>query len=79
LEKARLICELNEKAKGDKGDTARVIRRLAEAYELAGRVGEGAALKEQAEQIRKEIQGSLFDGLPDSEDSYDLLVWFGYR
>ncbi|KUJ06621.1 uncharacterized protein LY89DRAFT_790467 [Mollisia scopiformis] len=76
--KVRLLFELNEKAKGDKGETARCLRRLTEALEIHGDVEEAAELNEKAEAMRERIQGSRFKDLPDSEYSYDLLVFFGY-
>jgi hypothetical protein len=78
LEKTRLICQLNEKRKGDQGDTARVLRRLAEAYELNGEVSKAASMKQTAERIRELLQGERFEELGDTELSYDLLVYSSY-
>jgi len=56
-----------------------MLRRLAEAYDLKGQRDEAATLRQKAESIRRDIQGSRFDGLPDTEESYDLLVFHGDR
>lgn len=56
-----------------------MLRRLAEAYDLKGQHAEAAALKEKAESIRREVQGARFDALPDTEESYDLMVFHGDR
>jgi hypothetical protein len=79
LRKAKLICELNEKAKGDKGDTARISRMLADVLEMKGEVDEARELLASAEAIRQAIQGQRFAELPDCEDSYNLMVFHGDR
>ncbi|KAM0801935.1 hypothetical protein BDR22DRAFT_146042 [Usnea florida] len=79
LQKAKLVAELNEKGRGDQGDTARMLRRLAEAYDLKGRHAEAATMREKAESIRRKVQGERFDALPDTEGSYDLMVFHGDR
>jgi hypothetical protein len=78
LKRTRLVCQLNEKRKGDRGDTARVLRRLAEAYELKGDAAQAASFKEMAEDIRKQLQKERFSELGDTEQSYDLLVYSSY-
>jgi hypothetical protein len=74
-----LISEANEKAKGDQGDTARIMRRLADAMIANDQVEEGITLKEEAERIRETVQGERFKDLPDCEESYDLMVFHGDR
>ena len=56
-----------------------MLRRLAEAYNLKGRHAEAATMKEEAESIRRKVQGERFDALPDTEGSYDLMVFHGDR
>ena len=73
-----ILCELREKAKGDKGEIARVTRRLAEAHLLNGNLDEASRLKEKAESMRKEIQKHREWQLPDSEMAYNILVWNEY-
>jgi isopenicillin N synthase-like dioxygenase len=75
LNKAILICQLNEAKKGDKGDTARFIRRLADAMEAKGNLAQAQLHRIQAEAIRQEIQGERFYRLPDCERSYNLMVF----
>lgn len=65
--------------KGDKGDIARVLRRLAEAYQRSGDQEASEVSRKTAEMIRQELQGVRFENLPDSEESYDLLVSNFYR
>ena len=78
MRKLLLICELREKSKGDKGEIARVTRRLAEAMGLKGEAEEEARLIQSAEKMRCEIQKGRPWQLPDEERSYDLLVWNEY-
>lgn len=40
---------------------------------------EAAALKEEAESIRRELQGAEFANLPDNDYSYSLLVAHYFR
>ena len=74
-----MIAELNQEGRGDKGDIAQMLRRLAEAYEMKGEHDEAAKLKKSAEDIRREVQGSRFAQLPDTESSYDLMIFHGDR
>ncbi|WEW60104.1 hypothetical protein PRK78_005589 [Emydomyces testavorans] len=75
LAQTKVICRFYEVLKGDQGDTARVLRALAEAYEGLGRHEEAEEHRIQAEDIRKQIQGERFNELPDCEQSYNLLVY----
>jgi hypothetical protein len=84
-----LICQLNELKKGDKGDTARIIRRLSDAFRMkgdkekaAGQITEAEAnhkkaveLRTEAETYRRESQGERYLQLPDCERSYNLMVY----
>ncbi|OCT46324.1 hypothetical protein CLCR_01350 [Cladophialophora carrionii] len=78
LRQTLLICKLLEDARGDRRETARVMRRLAEALDLAGQSVEAAQYKEEAESIRKELQGARFDELGDTEQSYNMLVYVAF-
>jgi hypothetical protein len=78
LSKLLIIAQLNEKGKGDKGETARVMRKLAEAYELNGDIEKSGSLREQAEAMRKEIQGARFEMLPDNDLSYAMLSFHAF-
>ncbi|KAF7904611.1 hypothetical protein EAF00_001945 [Botryotinia globosa] len=73
LSKILIIAQLNESSKGDKGETARVLRKLAEAYELNGDQEQGSKFKLQAETIRKQIQGARFEKLPDEDQLYAMM------
>jgi hypothetical protein len=79
LEQVRLICESNVMAKGDQGDVARAIRYLSTAHEMKGEKDKAEELREQAEDLRRAVQGPHFDSLPDTEYNYNLMVWPGHR
>lgn len=74
----KLSYEIVEHQKGDRGDVARVSRRLSEALSQNGEHEEATQLKEMAEGIRESIQGTRFKDLPDNERSYNLLVSMNY-
>lgn len=77
LEAVLVIAKVNEPAKGDKGEVARIQRRLAEAYEKKGVMDKADKLKTEAEQMRKEIQGARYYELPDTDLSYAMMAWKG--
>ncbi|KAI4654999.1 uncharacterized protein J4E78_007179 [Alternaria triticimaculans] len=71
------LCRVAEKNKGDAGDTARVMRKLAEALELAGdKTGRFKRL--EAEAVRRKLQGSRAEELGDTERSYNMLVFVAF-
>lgn len=73
-----LQCELRENAKGDKGETARVMRRMGEALQLNGQFAEASKMLEEAEKMRKEMQKQRQwqpEHTNQAWDTYDLLVW----
>jgi hypothetical protein len=72
------LCRVAEKNKGDAGDTARVMRRLAEALEKAGVSKDGAMLRLEAESVRRKLQGSRAETLGDTERSYNMLVFVAF-
>ena len=73
-----IVAQLNEPSKGDKGETARIMRKLAEAHELKGDVAEAMRLKASAEAMRKEIQGDRFESLPDEDLSYAMMNFHAF-
>ncbi|RDW67055.1 hypothetical protein BP5796_09804 [Coleophoma crateriformis] len=75
LQRTLLIAQFNEARKGDKGEIARVIRKLATIYYLRGDNGNGDTLLAKAEVVRKKLQPELLN----EENSYDLLVSSFYR
>ncbi|KAJ5710116.1 hypothetical protein N7493_009708 [Penicillium malachiteum] len=80
LRYTQTLCEVCEASKGDKGDTARIKRKLAEALMILDeKDAEAAVLKEEAESIRAELQGAEFSNLPDNDHSYSLLVAHYFR
>lgn len=78
LRETILISKIKETSKGNRGETARVMRRLAEALHLNGEVEEAEALKSEAEAIRRQIQGTRFEELGDTEQSYNMLVYVAF-
>ncbi|KAI9772628.1 MAG: hypothetical protein M1840_000222 [Geoglossum simile] len=78
LRKTLAVCTFKESVKGDRGDTARVMRRLSEALELDGQLDEAKQLHDEAESIRKSMQGDRFDELEDTEQAYNLLVYVAF-
>ena len=70
--------EITEPLKSDKGEIARIVRRLAEAFEIDGQQEKTKELKADAEVMRKIIQGARFEDLSDTEHNYNLLVCINY-
>lgn len=47
LQEVAVVAELNVRSKGDKGEMARIIRKLAEAHKLNGDTEKAAELKKK--------------------------------
>jgi hypothetical protein len=73
------LCRVTEKNKDDAGDTARVMRKLAEALEKSGKKYEGRLLRLEAEAIRRKLQGSRAQSLGDTERSYNMLMSIAFE
>jgi hypothetical protein len=81
LQQLLVIAKLNESSKGDRGETARVLRKLAEAYQLRGLKGDAdkaTEFRNNAEAMRKEIQGSRFSSLEDNDLSYAMMSFHAF-
>lgn len=78
LQTLLVIAELNEESKGDKGEIARITRKLAEAFELKGEYETARDLKKSAESMRREIQGDRFTELPDTDLSYAMMSFHAF-
>jgi hypothetical protein len=74
-----LKCQLNESDKGDRGDTARVMRKLSQVFEAKGMTAKAQELATAAREIRKEVQGERFESLPESDYAYDLMIFVPFR
>lgn len=72
-------CQLNESEKGDRGDTARVMRKLSQALEAKGMTAKAEELAAVAREIRKEVQGERYESLPESDYAYDLMIFVPFR
>jgi hypothetical protein len=78
MKRILLICNFREKAKGDKGEVARVTWRYAQALSLKGKTVEAAQLAASAEEMRREIQKNRTWQPPDEERRYDILVFHAF-
>ena len=78
LRKALVFAKLCERSKGDRGETARVTRVLADALRTNGDIEEATKLHKLAEAMRLEIQKNRKFQLADEKLSYDILVWNEY-
>lgn len=81
LEQNLIIAQLNEKGKEDKGEIARVLRKLAEAFHLRGADGDAVKAEDfrvHAEAMREEIQGPRFATLGDSDLSYAMMNFHAF-
>lgn len=79
FKKALLKCQLNDTEKGDRGDTARVMRKLAKALEKQGILSMAEELEIEAQEIRKKVQGERFESIPESDYAYDLMIFVPFR
>jgi hypothetical protein len=78
LNRLDAVSRLRERAKGDKGEIARVTRILADAWHLKGNDVESTRLVTAAEKMRLDIQKDRTWQLLDEKRSYDILVWNEY-
>jgi hypothetical protein len=78
LKNVVIFAKLNQASKGDAGEVARAQRQLAKAYEAKGDEFEARLLKNEAEAMRKEIQGSRFEELGDNDLSYAMMNFHAF-
>ena len=79
LQKAMLKRQLGEAERGNKGDTARIMWRLAKALVLDGEHEQATHVANTARNIRQNVQGERFSRLPDDDKSYNLTVFVAFR
>lgn len=80
LEKAVVICQLNEKERGNGGESARVLWRMSQVYEKMGKVEDARVLLEGALGIKGELLASGEFAIVEGEEaSWDALVGLLYR
>lgn len=80
LHKAHAICQLNEPTRGNAGESARVMWRMAQIYEHDGKVDEARTFLDVAEKIRNDLLATGdYAQVEDVEDSWDCLVGLLYR
>ena len=60
--------------RGDKGNSARIMRKLADALKGMGKVREGERMRLGAERIRKQLQGVKYSSYADNDLSWDASV-----
>lgn len=70
------LCRENERIQGNDGDSARVMRALADALIGQGKVHEGEAMRQEANCIRQRLQGG---NRADTRENWDALVSVIYR
>jgi hypothetical protein len=78
LRKALAVARFRAAAKSDQGEVARVLRRLSDALEMNSQFQEAKELKDEAETIRRGLQGEMYDQLGDTEQSYNTLVYVAF-
>ncbi|KAK1755394.1 P-loop containing nucleoside triphosphate hydrolase protein, partial [Echria macrotheca] len=80
LEKALLICQLNEPHRGNAGESARVRWRKSQVYERKGMVEEAKRLRDTAEGVKRELleTGDYAVVQDDEEAQWDALVGLLY-
>ena len=74
-----MITRLNEREKGDQGDTARVLKKLSEALEANCQWSESNEAREEAERIYEELISSNGYTKTDDEEKWDYLVCLKFR
>jgi len=72
------VARLNEANKGDKGETSRYMRTLADAYKLQGDESKFNEFRSRAEGYRRDIQKERFEELPDEDQSYCLMTFSAF-
>jgi hypothetical protein len=56
-----------------------MMRKLSQVLDLQGQKDEAAEIAATAQSIRRNIQGERFYSLPESDYSYDLMVFAPFR
>ncbi|KAI1171207.1 P-loop containing nucleoside triphosphate hydrolase protein [Nemania sp. FL0916] len=80
FERARAVCQLNEADRGNAGDSARILWRMAQVHKHNGNEEEARTLLETAEGIRGELLATGdYAWVEGDEDSWDSLVGLVYR
>jgi hypothetical protein len=84
LEKALVICRINEPHRGNGGESARVQWRIAQIWERKGMREEAGRLREEAESVKRELLTTgdyavVAAGVDDEEAGWDALVGLLYR
>ncbi|KAK4446016.1 P-loop containing nucleoside triphosphate hydrolase protein [Podospora aff. communis PSN243] len=81
LEKALVVCQLNEPHRGNAGEAARVQWRMSQVYERKGMGEEAKRLRGTAEKVKHELLATGDYALveDDEEAGWDALVGLLYR
>ncbi|KAI0867246.1 P-loop containing nucleoside triphosphate hydrolase protein [Hypoxylon argillaceum] len=80
FEKAHAICQFNEPSRGNSGESARILWRMAQIYEQNQRMDEAQAFLNKAERIRSDLLATGdYAPVEKVEDSWDSLVGLLYR
>lgn len=65
--------------RGDKGDTARIMRKLADPLKGMGTVREGERIRLEAERVREQLQGVKYSSYADNDLSWNAWVDVVFR
>ncbi|KAI1108245.1 P-loop containing nucleoside triphosphate hydrolase protein [Nemania sp. NC0429] len=80
FERAHAICQLNESTRGNAGESARIIWRMAQIYEHDQKVDEAQTFLATAKKIRDDLLSTGdYAHVKSDEDSWDSLVGLLYR
>ncbi|KAI1424999.1 hypothetical protein F5Y12DRAFT_796286 [Xylaria sp. FL1777] len=80
LDQARIICQMGELEKTDKGEYARVIHKLAEAYAAAGNIDKATKLEREANDIYNAlIATGLYTKSDYGQEKWDYLICLKFR
>ncbi|KAI1273566.1 hypothetical protein F5Y07DRAFT_402296 [Xylaria sp. FL0933] len=80
LEKAHAFCHLDGSIRGNSGECARIIWRMAQIYEHYKKKGEAKVFFDTAREIRNDLLATGdYASVKDDEDSWDSLVGLLYR
>ncbi len=80
LEQALWISRLNEREKGDPGESARIMNQLSRAYLANGEQDRGVDMRENAYRINQTLKETGEYTYSDDEDmKWDYLVCLKFR
>lgn len=80
FDKALAICQLNEPQRGNAGESARILWRMAQIYEKKGQVEDAKTFIDAAEKIKRTLQATGdYAHVVHLDDSWDSFLGLLYR